>query len=193
MVGAHDAPFPSLSDMGFLPTVPLAIAGVLLLPTGPHSFGGRAKTLIDGLVVASAFFGVAWQFYLRHLVEHDGDQGGYLSITYPVLDLLLAAVVLAAVANRRHSEVPQFRLLAGAILALSFSDTVFAAHWLVDQKNVAAASLFDTGWMMCFMLLAQVAICPDQKPHVWQHRRRVKRHVLPRSTTLTSSLHYSSW
>ncbi|MGZ4759863.1 MAG: hypothetical protein ACXV95_12450, partial [Acidimicrobiales bacterium] len=45
-------PFPSAADAFFLLAVPLAVAGMLYFPSSPGTQTGRARTLLDGLIVS---------------------------------------------------------------------------------------------------------------------------------------------
>src|SRR5690349_8488994 len=52
----EDVPFPSFADAGYLAAVPLAAAAMMLLPAGTRSMAGRARMVLDGLIVAASFF-----------------------------------------------------------------------------------------------------------------------------------------
>ena len=53
VVGGQLSPFPSPADFFFLLAVPLSVAGLLWFPSSPDTQSGRARTLLDGIIVAA--------------------------------------------------------------------------------------------------------------------------------------------
>src|SRR5689334_13481112 len=65
---AHQPPFPSLADAGYL-TFPIgAAAAMVLFPVG-YPGHSRARFVLDGLIVAGALFEISWVLVLRSIFE----------------------------------------------------------------------------------------------------------------------------
>ena len=65
----RDVPFPSYADLGYLLAVPLLVTGLLLLSSGPRHAAGVARTVLDGLVVATALLLVSWEVVLNNTLK----------------------------------------------------------------------------------------------------------------------------
>ena len=73
MIRGVDVPFPSVADIGYLGLPPLAAAGLLFLPQSAQSLAGRARTILDGLMVASSLLLVSWVRCSAPLIDAGGD------------------------------------------------------------------------------------------------------------------------
>ena len=65
---AHQPPFPSLADAGYLMFPVGAAVAMMLFPVGylGHS---RIRFVLDGLIVAGALFEISWVFVLRSMLS----------------------------------------------------------------------------------------------------------------------------
>ncbi len=71
--GGREVPFPSYADLGYLLTVPLLVTGLVLLSSGSRQAAGVARTILDGLVVATALLLVSWEVVLHATIKAGGD------------------------------------------------------------------------------------------------------------------------
>ena len=60
----QEVPFPSPSDIGYLGLPPLAAAALSTLPMASPTIAGRARTVLDGLVVATSLLLTSWLLVL---------------------------------------------------------------------------------------------------------------------------------
>lgn len=127
-------PFPSLADPFYLIFYPLLLVGLMLLPFAPTDQQERRTLLLDLAIVVTSCAMVFWFFILAPL-SIEGVQGlvGFLSLAYPLGDLLVLAGVIAII-NRDIERVAQRSLfflgvgLAAAVLA----DLLFAYFEIND-------------------------------------------------------------
>src|SRR3954467_15791574 len=99
----RDVPFPSYADLGYLLAVPLLVTGLLLLSSGPRLAVGVARTVLDGLVVATGLLIVSWQVVLENTFAAGGDTllARIISLAYPIGDVVCASVAIVVIARTR--------------------------------------------------------------------------------------------
>jgi hypothetical protein len=163
-IGGRDIPFPSAADLGYLATVPLAVAALLLFPTAPQRRAAQARTVIDGLVIGASLLIVSWILALGPVVRGGGagPLADVIAIAYPLGDVIMATIVLFAMARSRLGS-PLGRatllLLCGGLLAAAVSDSGFS--YLALQNAYASGSRIDLGW---FLGYAMVFLAARQSP-----------------------------
>jgi diguanylate cyclase (GGDEF)-like protein/PAS domain S-box-containing protein len=175
----RDVPMPSYADIGYLGTVPLLAAGLLLLPGTPVRWPARVRLLLDGGLVAIALLNISWIFVLGPLVTGESDSwlSQTLSLAYPAGDVICGSLAVVSLARARHqADLPLRTLLLLALGLLSFSvgDTGFALQTL--QETYESGNVIDLGWCAGWALLAVAALQPvdgRRKPSVKELRRRV--------------------
>jgi hypothetical protein len=166
----RDVPFPSLADVGYLATVPLAVAAVLIFPTAPQRLAAQARTVVDGLVIGGSLLIVSWILALGPVV-HGGGAGPLadtLAIAYPVGDVVIATIVLFAMA-RSHLGSPLGRLtlllLCGGLLAAAVADSGFS--YLALQNAYASGNRIDIGWFLAYLLVFLAARQAPRHAAAW--------------------------
>ena len=102
-IGGRDVPFPSAADLGYLATVPLAVAALLIFPTAPQRRAAQARTVVDGLVIGASLLIVSWTLALGPVVHGGGDGplAAVIAIAYSLGDVIMATIVLFAMARSR--------------------------------------------------------------------------------------------
>ena len=160
VVQGREVPFPSLADVGYLSAVPLAAAGLLMLPTGSATAAGRARTIIDGAVIAGSALLTSWVFVLRHVFEQDGTLFSHtISLLYPIGDVIVVTIVLYVVLRSRQAGLKTsapILLIGAGLLAMAFSDSGFT--YLTATGTYSSGSLIDIGWFCGYMLVLLAAI-----------------------------------
>lgn len=161
MVGGRSVPFPSLADIGFLCSIPLAAAALLTFSAGFGGRAGRVRMLMDGIIIALSLLGITWIFVLGPLLaqEHVSWLERALGIAYPVGDVAIGSIVLAALARTRWRESAPFMLIALATIALAVADSSFL--YLTPQDGYTTGSLIDLGWIGAYICITLAALHPN--------------------------------
>ena len=154
-------PFPSAADIGFLLSVPLGIAGLLALPLAPSRVATRARSILDGSIVALSLLFVCWAFVLGPLYAASGSSPveQLLGLAYPVGDVLTASVVIIIASRAAGPERFRFLLLLGGFLGIAVADSAFA-YLTGAGIYTERGSVFDAAWVAGFALIALAALWP---------------------------------
>jgi cytochrome c oxidase assembly factor CtaG len=166
-VGLGDAvPFPSLADLGFLLAVPLAIAGLLSFPIAPRRANTRARSIVDGAIVAFSLLFVCWAFVLGPLYQaasSDPLAAQLIGLAYPIGDILIASVVIIIAGRASGPERPRYLLLLGGFLAFAVADSAFA-YLTASAAYTVKGSVLDSSWVVGFVLIGLAALLPASGP-----------------------------
>jgi hypothetical protein len=155
-IGGRDVPFPSAADFGYLATVPLVVAALLVFPTAPQRMAAQIRTVLDGLVIGASLLVVSWVLVLGPVVRGGatGPLAAVIGIAYPVGDVIVGTIVLFAMARSRLGS-PLGRgpllLIGGGLLAIAVSDSGFS--YLALQDAYASGMRIDAGWFVGYLLV----------------------------------------
>ena len=150
-------PFPSIGDLLYLSVYPFLIAGVLLL-VRQRSPGRDRASLIDSLIIAIGIGTLSWVFLLAPYAH---DQSLTLlekltAMAYPIMDLLLLGVAVRLAVDR-GKRTPAFYLMAGSIMVLFTTDTIYTLillHGTYDNTT----GLLELGWGLFYLLWGAAAL-----------------------------------
>jgi two-component system cell cycle response regulator len=157
-------PVPSVSDAGYLAFYPLVFAGLCLLVRSRVE--GAPKTLwVDGLTAALAAAAMSAAVVLQAVLHTVGGNvlGVATNLAYPIGDLILLAVVVAAFALRGWRADRTWALLGLGIVLFWIADSYYLVT--VANETYAYPSLWDGGWTSCLVLFSAAA---------WQPATRVE-------------------
>ncbi len=151
------APFPSAADVFYLIGYPLQLVGLsILLRRSSPSRDGAA--LIDAAIIASGAASLGWTFIIRSSALDDGLTflGRAVSISYPIADVLLLAVVARMLlsAGRRGAEA----WFAAALLAFLAADVIYSVQTIGNTYN--SGSWVDSIWLVGYACWATAALHP---------------------------------
>jgi len=164
LVLAKDAviPVPSISDAGYLAFYPLVFAGLCLLLRARVE--GTPRTLwVDGLTAALAAGAMSAAVVLQAVMHTVGGNalGVATNLAYPVGDLILLAVVVAAFALRGWRADRTWAMLGLGIVLFWVADSYYLIT--VANETYAYPSVWDGGWTSCLVLFSAAS---------WQPARR---------------------
>jgi diguanylate cyclase (GGDEF)-like protein/PAS domain S-box-containing protein len=162
---SEEVPFPSLGDVGYLLAIPLWAAALLHLAVPANQITTRIRTMLDGLLIATALLLISWVSVLGPVAE--SSTGSLLKkiilLAYPVGDIalvtLLAYVALRFRGSGDRPAVP-LGLLAFALCGFVISDSGYAYLSLVD--GYATGNLVAAGWLGGFVMLFVAAVLPPR-------------------------------
>jgi diguanylate cyclase len=150
-------PVPSWADAGYLSAIPLAAAALLVHPAIHGRSAGKARALLDGLILASALFLLAWALLLGPL-WHTTDLttvGGLVALAYPLGDVLLVFLIVLIIRGTSRRAQLDLWLLLGGLLAITCSDAVYA--YLTEVRRYATGNAIDIGWIAAYLAIALAA------------------------------------
>lgn len=158
-----EVPFPSFADLFFLLAVPLMTAGVLVLGKVSGAVTHGVKALLEGAIIAGSLLFVSWATALS-TVLNTGGEGVFaktVGLAYPVGDIVTATVALAALSRAKGAYRRQLGLLAGGVIFLALSDSMFA--YLTQNGTYGNGNWMDTGWVAGFLLIGIAALAPGNR------------------------------
>jgi signal transduction histidine kinase len=155
-----EVPYPSLADVGYLAALPLFAAGILTWPRARKRRLGHAELLEMALGFGAVALVVA-EFAIAPLLE-DGIHGltGALTLTYPIAEFGLAAVIIVGLLFGGWRDRGRLVLIMGGLLALAVGDTVF-----VNLDGVVAGAI-EPAWTIPFLALGAAAALPPARRYV---------------------------
>jgi len=109
--------------------------------------------LVDASIVGLGLGTLGSAIFLKPLMPHFGGNMGetFFAVMFPLSDLILLAVVLAAIATQGFS-IRGFTLLIG-VLIYTLTDLFFL--WLQTNGKYSFGSLIDVGWLMGLIIIAE--------------------------------------
>ena len=158
----QEVPYPGPADIGYLGAIPFLLAGVLLFPSRSIRAAGRARAVIDALMI---LFTVAFASYGTFLgVVYTTSEGEVfervLAVTYPASDVVVVAVVLAVLGRRVDRFGGPLPVIAAGVASLAVADSAFA--YLTAKGTYGDDPVTDLGWPLGFALLALAAWMPAE-------------------------------
>jgi diguanylate cyclase (GGDEF)-like protein/PAS domain S-box-containing protein len=159
--GWEAIPFPSIADIAYIASLPLAAMAVLAMPRRGFT---RSRSALDGLLAAGSTLVAAWAVLQ---VAAPGALDGApvattLALAYPVLNTAIAALVLVFAMRWRGSEARALGALAGAWGLLGLTCTAYGG--LVIQGRYATGDWIDVGYVAAFGLIAAIGVRPPSGP-----------------------------
>jgi diguanylate cyclase (GGDEF)-like protein/PAS domain S-box-containing protein len=159
----REVPFPSLADIGYLMFVPLAAAALLAFPSAPRRLSSRIRTVLDGMLIASALLFMSWMLVLGPLFQAGGDPLTLtIGLAYPAGDVVIITILLFASSHRTHgADIGKMTrpLLFAGLLAFAVADSGFV--YLTNSGSYSSGSLIDIGWFCAFAAIFLAACRPS--------------------------------
>jgi diguanylate cyclase (GGDEF)-like protein len=151
--------FPSASDALWLPLYPLGYASIILL-LRQNVARWHASMWLDGLVAALGVSAVAVALVLAPFLR--ATDGAFLpvavNLSYPIADLLMLALVVAAFATMGWRPSATWWLLGFGWLAFVVADTVLLVQ--VAHDSFVVGSWVDNVWLVGVVPMALAAWMP---------------------------------
>jgi diguanylate cyclase (GGDEF)-like protein len=154
----------TVADAFYLMSIPVAAIGLLYFPTNLAGRFGRARTVLDGLIVGCAVLFVSWIFVLSPLVSDEGLSGSerVVNLAYPVFDVVLLTIALIALARGGSAGRLPRAFVAAGIIAFAVADSAFAYAAL---KNGEPTGSTQAGWWIAgYLLIALGALHAMRHP-----------------------------
>lgn len=150
--------FPSFADLGYLSVVPFAFVGLMRLPGGASTAGGRLRSLLDGLLIAAGLLFISWDLVLGPIYTASPTDlvSKAVGLAYPVSDIAMVTIVLLTISHVRVGQRAPLALLAAGVLLNAAADTSFA--YLTTLQNFTSSYFLDLGWTVGYALICLAAV-----------------------------------
>jgi hypothetical protein len=152
-----EVPVPSWADVGYLSAIPLAVAALVVHPATRGSGTRKARSVFDGLVIATALMFLSWTLVLGP-VWRSADLStwtGVVTLAYPFGDVVIVFFIVLAIRGMTGQDRLSLWCLLGALLVMALSDSTFA--YLTDVTTYTSPGLIDTGWIAAYLGIALAA------------------------------------
>jgi signal transduction histidine kinase len=148
-------PSPSWADAGWLVFYALLAVGLVL------RLRARARRMpfslsLDGLIAGLTAAALAENYVDGAAVPFGGDRTATLTTAYPIADLLLLALAVAALVMLRIGAGWSWWLLCASFVTFFVTDTIYAD--LVANGAYVGGDPVDLGWLLARLLLAGAAL-----------------------------------
>ncbi|MEU0550627.1 EAL domain-containing protein [Micromonospora sp. NPDC005979] len=146
-----DLPHNALIGVVFSAGILTGTAALLSSPSGPRTAVGRARTLLDGVIVALALVPVGWVLVFRGVASAElADPARTLGLLYPMFDLMQLTILVAVAGPARPLWRPM-RLLAASLTLRVVADVVYVS--LVARGDYTAGHPVDLCWPLSYLLI----------------------------------------
>jgi diguanylate cyclase (GGDEF)-like protein len=185
----HLSPYPAPADALYL-TAGLLEVAVLVLVVRRRVPERDAAGVIEAMILAGAFALIAWVYLMKPVTQSSDltTAGKLVTIGYPVLDLLLLAL-LARLLVGGGARNGAFRLLAAGLVSYLAADYAWAfTDHFEFEAGTFASHLMDAGYLLAFGLYGAAGLHPgirDLASPVQVAGRRFSRWRLALLTTAT--------
>ncbi|HUC13853.1 MAG TPA: EAL domain-containing protein [Acidimicrobiales bacterium] len=166
-------PFPSVADIFYLATVPLLVAGLIMMVRARRRRDGDTGATLDALIITSGCAVLSWIFLIEPYVNARNitEFSEVVSIFYPLGDILILGVLVRLVFGGGIRN-PSVRLLTVGAVGLLAADCIYGwiqlhGSWKVDGPT-------DMGWVLFYVLWGAAALHPSM------HEVTVEQPLRPR-------------
>ena len=163
LVLSEEVPVPSWADVGYLGAIPLAVAALVSHPAMRGSGTHKARSVLDGLIVATALLFLSWTVVLGPLWRGTdlSTVGGVVALAYPFGDVVIIFFIVLAIRGMTGGDRLALWCLLAGLLALALADSTYS--YLTEVKSYETGSLIDTGWFAGYLGIALGAFCSDAR------------------------------
>jgi hypothetical protein len=170
LVLVREVPVPSWADIGYLGGIPLAVAALVAHPAMHGRSTIKARSVVDGLVLATALLFMSWTFVFEPLWESGSltAAGRMTALAYPFGDVVIMFGIVVAVRRMPRGDRIGLWFLLGGLFALALADSTYA--YLSGVQGYEPGNLFDIGWFVGYLGIALGAFLSGQ-PDVAPRRR----------------------
>lgn len=153
----REVPVPSWADVGYLSAIPLAVAALVVHPATQGSSTRKARSVLDGMVIASALMFLSWTLVLGPLwrTANLGTWTGIVTLAYPFGDVVIVFFIVLAIRGMTGRDRLTLWCLLAALLVMALSDSTFA--YLTAVTNYSSPGPVDTGWIAAYLGIALAA------------------------------------
>ena len=157
-------PFPSIADIGYMASTPLALIAIFLFPGDTRAAGSRLTAILDGLIISAGVGVASWVLVLSavYRASHEAPGAQALSLAYPVGDAIVTTTLILLIMRVSGPSRLTVGLLASGLGVIAVADSAFA--YLSATNAYVSGTLLDSGWFAGYVLVALGALRASVKP-----------------------------
>ena len=154
-----EVPAPSWADLGYLSAIPLTVAALVVHPATKGSGTRKARSVFDGLVIATALLFLSWTLVLGPLwhTANLSTWAGAVNLAYPFGDVVIVFFIVLAIRGMTGQGRLSLWCLLGALLVMALSDSTFTYLSDVASYSSSSGHLIDIGWIAAYLGIALAA------------------------------------
>lgn len=150
---------PSVGDLAFVVAATYALRAPFVFPSAPARVAARTRVALDGAVVAASLFFLVWVMAVGPDSMPFGTRDALgLHMAYPVIDAVIIALVLAALARAKPHQALGLGLCALGLLALAGTNLRESID-IAKHGSTSPVHPFDVGFVIGLGLVGLAAIC----------------------------------
>jgi len=159
LILSREVPVPSWADVGYLSAIPLAVAALLVHPATMGSPTRRARTVFDGLVIATALLFLSWTLVLGPLWRSTdlSTWAGVVALAYPFGDVVIVFFIVLAIRGMTGGDRLALWCLLAGLLVMAISDSTYTYMTEVSSYGSSTGHLIDAGWVAAYLAIALAA------------------------------------
>lgn len=152
-------PFPSVADIFFLTFYPLALLGLLSLPSAPIKPAERWRILLDLAIIMITAWMAIWFFIISPTAAQyeNGRLDQILAAAYPVGDLVLLGGIFTLLFRGAEGSVRSMLILYLAGLLLNVAGDLAYAYASLNGTYVSGGWM-DLSWILAYWFFALAAV-----------------------------------
>jgi len=152
-------PFPSVADIFYISFYPLALIGLLSLPSAPLQNTDRLRVLLDLAVIMITAWMTIWFFIISPTAAQyeSGQMDQILAAAYPVGDLVLLGGIFALLFRGAEGAVRSMLILYLTGLLLNVAGDLAYAYTSLDGTYVSGGWM-DVSWVIAYWFFALAAV-----------------------------------
>jgi class 3 adenylate cyclase len=155
----NQQPFPSIADIFFLAFYPLALIGLLSLPSMPMKPIERLRFLLDLAIIMVTTWMAVWFFIISPTAAQyeNGRLDQFLAAAYPVGDLVLLGGIFTLLVRSNEPTVRSMLILYLTGLLLNVAGDLAYAYTSL-QGTYVSGGWMDISWVVAYWFFALAAV-----------------------------------
>lgn len=155
----ESVPSPSWADAGYLAAIPLTVAALVVHPAMRGGGARRARSVFEGLVLATALLFLSWTLILGSL-WHSANLStwaGIVTLAYPFGDVVIVFFIVLTIRRMTGGDRLSLWCLLIGLLAMALSDSTFTYQTEIANYTSTSGHLIDAGWVAAYLGIALAA------------------------------------
>ncbi len=171
-----EVPAVSWADVGYLSAIPVAIAALVAHPATGGGGTRKARSLLDGLVVATALTFLSWTLVLGPVWRSANlsTWAGVVTLAYPFGDVVIVFFVVIAIRRMTDADRLSMGCLLAGLLVMALTDSTYT--YLTEVGKYTSGNPIDAGWVAAYLGIGLAAFSSRS------NRAIVLRSAQPRSS-----------